>query len=110
MRHAETDWNRSRRFYTRQDDPDPPRASGRLRCCCRICRDAQVLCSPALRARRTAQLAGLDVDISPDLREWSYRLPDGHTVDDRCRSGPCHHDVWDDALQAEVCTGERLRK
>ncbi|MET8957492.1 histidine phosphatase family protein [Streptomyces sp. NPDC004533] len=112
VRHAETAWNRSRRYYTGQDDPDltaaGEREAGLLLPHLKAYQDAHVLCSPALRARRTAALAGLNADISPDLREWSYRLPDGHTVDERCRNGPCHHDLWDDALHAEACTGECL--
>lgn len=112
VRHAETAWNRSRQYYMGQDDPDLTAAgeheAGLLREPLRAYRDAPVLCSPALRARRTAQLAGLDADISPDLREWSYRLPDGHTVDERCHGGPCRHDIWDDALHTRACTGECL--
>ncbi|MHB9856254.1 histidine phosphatase family protein [Streptomyces krungchingensis] len=112
VRHAETAWNRSRRYYTGQDDPDLTaagrREAGLLLPHLEAYQDAHVLCSPALRARRTAQLAGLTADIDPGLREWSYRLPDGHTVDERCRSGPCRHDIWDDALHTEACTGECL--
>lgn len=112
VRHAETAWNRSRRYYTGQDDPDltatGKREAGLLLPHLQAYQDAHVLCSPALRARRTATLAGLDVEVSPDLREWSYQLPDGHTVDERCHSGPCHHDVWDDALHTTACTGECL--
>ncbi|MFF3358254.1 histidine phosphatase family protein [Streptomyces sp. NPDC002917] len=112
VRHAETAWNRSRRYYTGQDDPDltaaGKREAGLLLPHLQAYRDAHVLCSPALRARRTAQLAGLGADISPDLREWSYQLPDSHTVNERCQSGPCHHDIWDDALHTTACTGECL--
>jgi probable phosphoglycerate mutase len=112
VRHAETAWNRSRRYYTGQDDPDltaaGKREAGLLLPHLEAYQDAHVLCSPALRARRTAQLAGLNVDINPDLREWSYQLPDGHTVDERCQSGPCHHDIWDSALHTTACTGECL--
>ncbi|MGW0086868.1 histidine phosphatase family protein [Streptomyces sp. NPDC003393] len=112
VRHAETAWNIARRYYTGRDDPDltaaGEREAGLLLPHLRAYRDARVLCSPALRARRTATLAGLTVDIDPGLREWSYRLPDGHTVDERCGSGPCHHDVWDAALLRDACAGECL--
>lgn len=112
VRHAETAWNRSRRYYTGQDDPGltaaGEREAGLLLPHLKAYQDAHVLCSPALRARRTAALAGLNADISPDLREWSCQLPDGHTVDERCPSGPCHHDIWDTALRTQACTGECL--
>ncbi|MGI5144720.1 MULTISPECIES: histidine phosphatase family protein [unclassified Streptomyces] len=112
VRHAETAWNRSRHYYTGHDDPDltaaGEREAGLLGPHLEAHQDAHVLCSPALRARRTAALAGLNADISPDLREWSYQLPDGHTVDERCGSGPCHHDIWDTALHTQACTGECL--
>ncbi|WP_051370479.1 histidine phosphatase family protein [Streptomyces sp. 142MFCol3.1] len=112
VRHAETAWNRSRRYYTGQDDPDLTsagrREAGLLVPHLEAYQDAHVLCSPALRARRTAQAAGLTADIDPGLREWSYQLPDGHTVDERCQIGPCRHDIWDDALHTEACTGECL--
>ncbi|MFC9091267.1 histidine phosphatase family protein [Streptomyces sp. NPDC048231] len=114
VRHAETAWNRSRRYYTGQDDPDLTAAGKReavmLLPHLQAYQDAHVLCSPALRARRTAQLAGLDVEVSPDLREWSYQLLDGHTVDEHCHSESCHHDIWDDALHTMACTGECLQE
>lgn len=46
-----------------------------------------VLCSPMLRARRTAELAGLNgahdagrFEIEPDLREWDYGDLEGRTT------------------------------
>ncbi|MEU6091664.1 histidine phosphatase family protein [Streptomyces sp. NPDC047085] len=112
VRHAETAWNRSRRYYTGQDDPTLTPAgeseAALLRPHLAVHRDAHVLCSPALRTRRTAMLAGLEAGFSADLREWSYRLPDGHTVDDGCAAAPCRHDVWDSALRSGPCTGECL--
>jgi broad specificity phosphatase PhoE len=112
VRHAETAWNRLHRYYTGQDDPALTAAGEReaasLRPHLTGYRDAHVLCSPALRARRTAALAGLEVDISADLREWSYQLTDGHTVDDSCEIGQCRHDIWADAVQSESTTGESL--
>ncbi|MEU1598703.1 histidine phosphatase family protein [Streptomyces sp. NPDC005708] len=118
VRHAETTWNRQRRYYTGQDDPgytgqDDPglttageREAALLRPHLATYRHAQVLCSPALRARSTAALAGLEVEISADLREWNYQLPEGRTMDDGCPTAPCHHDVWNDAVRFEGCAAE----
>ncbi|MGY6019691.1 histidine phosphatase family protein [Streptomyces spinosirectus] len=112
VRHAETAWNRARRYYTGQDDPALTPAgeneAALLRPYLAAYRDAHVLCSPALRARRTAEIAGLRADFSADLREWSFRLRDGHTVDDGCPAAPCRHDVWNSALVPGACAGECL--
>jgi probable phosphoglycerate mutase len=43
-------------------------------------RPTVVLASPLVRARRTAQLAGLDPEIEPDLREWDYGVYEGRTT------------------------------
>ncbi|MFE0516438.1 histidine phosphatase family protein [Streptomyces sp. NPDC058964] len=112
VRHAETAWNRSRTYYTGRDDPALTPAGEReavlLGPHLAVHRDAHVLCSPALRARSTAKLAGLEADFSADLREWSYRLPDGHNVEEGCEAAPCRHDVWDSAVRSAACTGECL--
>ncbi len=39
-----------------------------------------VLSSPLVRARRTAELAGLDPVVDPDLREWDYGEYEGRTT------------------------------
>ena len=41
----------------------------------------QVLTSPRLRARRTAELAGFDAAVSEDLAEWDYGDYEGITTD-----------------------------
>jgi probable phosphoglycerate mutase len=43
---------------------------------------ALVLCSPLSRARRTAELAGLDPVTDDDLVEWDYGGYEGHTTDE----------------------------
>jgi broad specificity phosphatase PhoE len=45
-------------------------------------RPTVVLASPLVRARRTAQLAGLDPEIEPDLREWDYGVYEGRTTEE----------------------------
>lgn len=42
---------------------------------------ARVVASPAVRARRTAELAGIHVDVvDPDLWEWDYGTYEGRTT------------------------------
>lgn len=57
---------------------------------------AAVLCSPRLRARRTAELAGLTVtDIDEDLAEWRYGEYEGLTSAEVHRTRP-GWTIWTD--------------
>ena len=83
LRHGETEWSRDGRHTGRTDVPLTtggerdarqlaPRLAGfdlRL-----------VLCSPLSRARRTAELAGLDPVTDHDLMEWDYGGYEGLTT------------------------------
>ena len=83
VRHGETEWSRDGRHTGRTDVPLTtvgerdarqlaPRLAGfdlRL-----------VLCSPLSRARRTAELAGLDPVTDDDLMEWDYGGYEGRTT------------------------------
>ena len=83
LRHGETEWSRDGRHTGRTDVPLTtvgerdarqlaPRLAGfDLR---------QVLCSPQSRARRTAELAGLDPVTDDDLMEWDYGGYEGRTT------------------------------
>ena len=57
-----------------------------------------VLTSPAMRARRTCELAGLDrpeTAIEPDLAEWNHGYYEGKTSADVCKDRPgwdCYRD------------------
>jgi probable phosphoglycerate mutase len=86
IRHGETDWSRSGRHTGRTDLPltEPGREQARaLRPLLRDLRPALVLCSPLLRARDTAELAGLaGVTIDDDLTEWDYGGYEGRTSAD----------------------------
>ncbi|MGW3248185.1 histidine phosphatase family protein [Streptomyces sp. NPDC001070] len=118
VRHGETDWNRGQRYYDGAQDPPlnatGEREAGLLRPYLAGHRCARVLCSPAARARRTAQLAGLRPDIDPELVEWGYRASraeeDVHTADEGCEVLPCGHDLWNHALRSADCRGECLRE
>jgi broad specificity phosphatase PhoE len=83
IRHGETEWSRTRRHTGRTDIPltahgeDEAAALGPLLA---GVRPALVLCSPRVRAQRTAELAGLRVDaIDDDLCEWDYGDYEGLT-------------------------------
>jgi broad specificity phosphatase PhoE len=77
VRHGETEWSLSGRHTGRSDIPliaqgeeDARAAGARLQ----GVRFGLVLTSPAQRARRTCELAGLSgaAEIEPDLAEWDY--------------------------------------
>jgi len=93
IRHGETEWSRDHRHTGRTDVPLTPRgeAQARLLAPELAKRDfALVLVSPALRARRTAELAGLlpseagrdgpKAELDPDLWEWDYGGYEGITT------------------------------
>ena len=89
LRHGETEWSRTGRHTGTSDIPltalgeDQARAAGRTL----AGRDfALTLCSPLLRARRTAELAGhADAVTDPHLAEWDYGPVEGRTADDVSR-------------------------
>ena len=83
LRHAETAWSKDGRHTGRTDVPLTPEgeeaartASARLA----AYSPALVLVSPLVRARRTAELAGLTGETDPDLVEWDYGVYEGRTT------------------------------
>ncbi|MGI5415788.1 histidine phosphatase family protein [Actinomadura luteofluorescens] len=76
VRHGETEWSRARRHTGRTDLPLTARGEEQARALRGALAGrtiATTLVSPAERARRTAELAGLRTDaIDPDLWEWDY--------------------------------------
>lgn len=87
VRHGETEWSLSRRHTGRTDLPLLPAGveqAVKLRTLLTAHSFSTVLCSPLLRARETAQLAGLapDVTIDPDLAEWDYGRYEGLTTEE----------------------------
>lgn len=85
IRHGETEWSKSGRHTGLTDIPltargeDLARGAGRL-----VARNdfSLVLTSPLERARRTAELAGLDAQIDPLMVEWDYGGYEGRTTRD----------------------------
>jgi broad specificity phosphatase PhoE len=82
VRHGETPWSLSGRHTGRTDVPLTTlgeEQARRLRS--RLDRPwSLVLTSPLVRARRTAELAGLDAMVDPDLCEWDYGHAEGRTT------------------------------
>jgi probable phosphoglycerate mutase len=114
IRHGETDWSASRRHTGRTDVPlnDEGRAqAAALRGRLPIDGSATVWCSPLSRARDTAELAGLPVDLlDPDLLEWDYGEVEGRTTEEMREDEP-DWSVWDDAIadgESVELVGERV--
>jgi broad specificity phosphatase PhoE len=82
IRHGETAWSRAGRYTGRTDLPlteHGERQASALAPFLAGLRTELVLTSPLRRARRTAELAGFEAEIEPDLSEWDYGTLEGHT-------------------------------
>ena len=84
LRHGETEWSASGRHTGRTDIPLTKRgeaAAAELAPALARRQIVATFCSPAQRAVRTAELAGLtDIKLDPDLWEWDYGGYEGQTT------------------------------
>ncbi|GGQ92989.1 histidine phosphatase family protein [Streptomyces pilosus] len=100
-RHGETEWSRTGRHTGCTDLPLTERGEGQAGSLARLLADRSfglVLTSPLLRARRTAELAGLTGAVpEPDLREWDYGGYEGVTTAEIRRTRP-GWDLWTDGV------------
>jgi broad specificity phosphatase PhoE len=88
LRHGETEWSRSGRHTGRTDIPLTGQGEAGARAVAPLVAKllggraaAAVFASPAQRAQRTAELAGLTVTkTDPDLWEWDYGGYEGITT------------------------------
>jgi probable phosphoglycerate mutase len=85
IRHGETEWSATGRHTSVTDVPLTPRGERQARQVPEILdmlgiTPAAVLISPRLRARHTAEYAGLAGTIDPDLAEWNYGDYEGLTT------------------------------
>jgi broad specificity phosphatase PhoE len=84
LRHGETEWSREGKHTGRTDVPLTPAgeaAAAALAPSLAGCDIVAAFSSPAQRAARTAELAGLtDVKQDPDLWEWDYGGYEGLTT------------------------------
>ena len=83
-RHGETEWSRSGQHTSRTDldlTPEGEEQARALGSALALIDFDLVMTSPLLRARKTAELAGLtQVVEDPDLREWDYGDLEGRTT------------------------------
>jgi len=84
LRHGETEWSKSGRHTGRTDIPLTARGEAAAAALAPALARRQIratFTSPALRAVRTAELAGLpDAKPDPDLWEWDYGGYEGRTT------------------------------
>jgi len=83
VRHGQTQWSRDGRHTGRTDLPLTPDGERDARLLAPRLAEfefAAVLSSPLSRARRTAELAGLDAVLDDDLAEWDYGGYEGLTT------------------------------
>lgn len=85
VRHGDTEWSQNGRHTSTTDLPLLDSGVQRARRLAPALAEfsfARVLCSPLLRARSTAELAGYGdrIEITPDLTEWNYGDYEGLTT------------------------------
>jgi broad specificity phosphatase PhoE len=107
IRHGETEWSRSGRHTGRTDVPLTAHGEKAAVALAPVVarRDiCAVFVSPARRAQRTAQLAGLarpdapwQLKIDPDLQEWDYGGYEGRTTADIQKERPGWY-LWRDGI------------
>ena len=92
VRHGETVWSRELKHTGRTDIPLTPageKAASALTGDLAARTITAVFASPAQRAIRTAELAGLTITATdPDLWEWDYGGYEGRTTDEIKSAGP----------------------
>ncbi|GAA4615407.1 histidine phosphatase family protein [Actinoallomurus liliacearum] len=101
LRHGETEWARTGRHTGRTDVPLTSHGEEQAKALAPIiaARDVtRTLTSPAQRARRTAELAGLtEGDVDDRLWEWDYGAYEGRTTPDIRRDRPGWY-LWSDGV------------
>ncbi len=100
LRHGETEWSLAGRHTGRTDIPLTPRGEAAAALAPLLARRDIVaaFASPAQRAARTAELAGLaDAKPDPDLWEWDYGGYEGLTTEQIQQQRPGWH-LWRDGV------------
>jgi broad specificity phosphatase PhoE len=103
LRHGETEWSRAGKHTGRTDVPLTPHGEAAAAALAPMLarRDiVAVFTSPAQRAARTAELAGLgDAKPDPDLWEWDYGGYEGMTTPQIRQQRPSWY-LWRDGVIA----------
>lgn len=114
VRHGETEWSRSGQHTGRTDvllTSDGERDARALRERLGGFELVLVLASPLVRARRTAELAGLAPTIDDDLAEWDYGGYEGRTTTEiRETLGDPTWLVFDDGVVPGDTPGETVEE
>jgi len=101
VRHGETEWSRELRHTGRTDVPltaGGEKAAAGLAAELALRPIVASFVSPATRAARTAELAGLaDAATDPDLAEWDYGGYEGRTSAQIRAQRPCWY-LWRDGV------------
>jgi broad specificity phosphatase PhoE len=83
LRHGQTEWSKAGRHTGRTDIPLTPDGEAAAKSLAQALAGRQLraaFTSPAQRAVRTAELAGLSATPDPDLQEWDYGGYEGMTT------------------------------
>jgi broad specificity phosphatase PhoE len=114
IRHGETQWSASGQHTGVTDIPLTPTGEqqvSRLRPLLDGHRFGQVLTSPMLRARRTAELLGLTgAEVDPDLAEWDYGGYEGLTTDEISAELGQPWRIWTHSVPAGPTPGEAIEQ
>ncbi|MFF2331469.1 MULTISPECIES: histidine phosphatase family protein [unclassified Streptomyces] len=101
IRHGETEWSRSGQHTSYTDLPLTSLGERQARALVPLLAERKIgltLVSPALRARRTAELAGLAAPrVTPELHEWDYGGYEGVTTVEIRRTRPTWN-LWTDGV------------
>jgi probable phosphoglycerate mutase len=114
VRHGETEWSRTGRHTGSTDVPLTARGEQQATAIRAALAGEQfglVLASPRVRARHTAELAGLvDVEICDDLAEWDYGSYEGRTTPEITRELGRPWTVFADGVRPGATPGETLEQ
>jgi len=101
LRHGETEWSKAGQHTGRTDIPLTPRGEAAAAALAPVLARRDIVAafsSPAQRAVRTAELAGLTgVKQDPDLWEWDYGGYEGMTSEEIARQRPSWY-LWRDGI------------
>ena len=104
VRHGATEWSALGKHTGRTDLPLSPQGEAGARALHPILAPRTfglTLVSPLRRARRTAELAGLDsYQVEADLAEWDYGTADGRTTAEISEDRGAPWSIWTDGVDA----------